>query len=297
METILALLDSLSQDLARENVILENIHSDVVTMSERLDRIERRKNSRAFTPKTLPTKANPSSSPRNAISQATNYPQNRDQGERLNLYLGEATRIAGELATGVCSHCSDPISLAVLANLGIKEVRPVSWRGDPDVEVMVPFRYKLFFTELLSLVESGEILMTRIDNNVERILRVKFVTGLFEHSFTDRSLIDLAGCKAHKDISCEIVRKSLVLLKNGKDPKKPFLPLDKTAKKILVAGTHADDLGYQCRGWTATWIALSDKITVASVGFAALLVPHGAVLRVFLHLIIEEPAIQPGHWV
>ncbi|KAM3265554.1 hypothetical protein P3L10_002548 [Capsicum annuum] len=60
---------------------------------------------------------------------------------------------------------------------------------------MVPFRYKLFFTELLSLVESGEILMTRIDNNVERILRVKFVTGLFEHSFTDRSLIDLVGCK------------------------------------------------------------------------------------------------------
>ncbi|MCD9637893.1 hypothetical protein HAX54_021434 [Datura stramonium] len=61
--------------------------------------------------------------------------------------------------------------------------------------VMVPFRYELFLEELLSLVESGEIPMTRIDDAVERVLRVKFVAGLFEHPFTDRSLIDLAGCK------------------------------------------------------------------------------------------------------
>ncbi|KAF3635714.1 putative Bifunctional inhibitor/lipid-transfer protein/seed storage 2S albumin superfamily protein [Capsicum annuum] len=83
METILALLDALSRDLARANVGLENIHSDVVTMSERLDRMERRRNSRAFTPETLPSKANPPSSPQNVISQATNYPQNREQGRPL----------------------------------------------------------------------------------------------------------------------------------------------------------------------------------------------------------------------
>ncbi|XP_004241177.1 uncharacterized protein [Solanum lycopersicum] len=130
--------------------------------------------------------------------------------------------------------------------------------------VMVPFRYELFLEQLLSLVESGEIPMTRIDDAVERILRVKFVAGLFEHPFTDRSLIDLVGCKAHRELAREAVRKSLVLLKNGKDPKKPFLPLDKTAKKILVAGTHADDLGYQCGGWTATWTGLSGRITVGT---------------------------------
>ncbi|KAF3639297.1 Monodehydroascorbate reductase [Capsicum annuum] len=37
---------------------------------------------------------------------------------------------------------------------------------------------------------------------------------------------------------------------------------DKTAKKILVDGAHADDLGYQCGGWTATWTGLSGRITV-----------------------------------
>lgn len=51
-------------------------------------------------------------------------------------------------------------------------------------------------------------------------------------------------------------------MKNGKDSRKPFLPLDRKAKRILVAGTHADDLGYQCGGWTATWDGRSGRITI-----------------------------------
>lgn len=63
------------------------------------------------------------------------------------------------------------------------------------MQVMVPFRYELFLDEFLSLVESGEISMARIDDAVERILRVKFVAGVFEHPLTDRSLLDVVGCK------------------------------------------------------------------------------------------------------
>ncbi|PIN02031.1 Glucan 1,3-beta-glucosidase [Handroanthus impetiginosus] len=40
--------------------------------------------------------------------------------------------------------------------------------------VMVPFRFQLFLEDLMHLVESGQIPMTRIDDAVERILRVKF---------------------------------------------------------------------------------------------------------------------------
>ncbi|KAL7113881.1 hypothetical protein ACP275_04G086700 [Erythranthe tilingii] len=127
--------------------------------------------------------------------------------------------------------------------------------------VMVPFRYELFLEEFLSLAESGEISMARIDDAVERILRVKFVSGVFEHPMADRSLLDLVGCKAHRELAREAVRKSLVLLKNGKDPKRPLLPLNKKAKRILVAGTHADNLGYQCGGWTISWEGTSGKIT------------------------------------
>ncbi|PHT75787.1 hypothetical protein T459_19309 [Capsicum annuum] len=72
----------------------------------------------------------------------------------------------------------------------------------------------------------------------------------------------LCSASAHSDLAHDVVCKSLVLLKNGKDPKKPFLPLDKTAKKILVDGAHADDLGFPCVGWTTTWTGLSGRITV-----------------------------------
>ncbi|CAM8928306.1 unnamed protein product [Rhodiola kirilowii] len=130
--------------------------------------------------------------------------------------------------------------------------------------VMVPFKYEQFIEDMLYLVESGNIPMTRIDDAVERILRVKFAARLFEHPMTDRSLIDTVGCKLHRDLGREAVRKSLVLLKNGKDPEKPFLPLDKNPKRILVVGSHADNLGYQCGGWTITWYGLSGRITVGT---------------------------------
>lgn len=61
------------------------------------------------------------------------------------------------------------------------------------------------------------------------------------------------GSQEHRVLAREAVRKSLVLLKNGKYVNKPLLPLPKKAPKILVAGTHADNLGYQCGGWTITW--------------------------------------------
>jgi len=57
----------------------------------------------------------------------------------------------------------------------------------------------------------------------------------------------------------EAVRKSLVLLKNGRYGE--FLPLNCNAERILVVGTHADDLGYQCGGWTKTMYGQSGRIT------------------------------------
>ncbi|RXI04251.1 hypothetical protein DVH24_038525 [Malus domestica] len=57
--------------------------------------------------------------------------------------------------------------------------------------VMVPFRYEQFVEDLVCLVEHGEISMSRIDDAVERILRVKFVADLFEHPFSTRSLLDI----------------------------------------------------------------------------------------------------------
>lgn len=69
---------------------------------------------------------------------------------------------------------------------------------------MVPFTYEQFIEDLIYLVESGEIPMSRIDDAVERILRVKFVAGLFEHPFTDASLQDIVGCKVIFRAACLI---------------------------------------------------------------------------------------------
>ena len=67
---------------------------------------------------------------------------------------------------------------------------------------MVPFRYEKFLEDLTYLMESNEIPLTRIDDAVKRILRVKFLAGLFEHPYTDRSLLDTVGCKVgfHRNV-------------------------------------------------------------------------------------------------
>ncbi|KAF6169828.1 hypothetical protein GIB67_034220, partial [Kingdonia uniflora] len=123
--------------------------------------------------------------------------------------------------------------------------------------VMVPYNYTEFIDDLTIQVQKKIIPMSRIDDAVKRILRVKFVMGLFENPLGDLSLAEKLGCKEHRELAREAVRKSLVLLKNGKSIDQPMLPLPKKAPKILVAGTHADNLGYQCGGWTIEWQGVS----------------------------------------
>ncbi|KAL2906520.1 Beta-glucosidase BoGH3B [Bienertia sinuspersici] len=119
--------------------------------------------------------------------------------------------------------------------------------------IMVPCNYTEFIDTLTDLVKNNYIHMERIDDAVERILRIKLLMGLFENPMTEFSMVNELGNQAHRDLAREAVRKSLVLLKNGKEGNKPLLPLPKRASKILVAGTHAHNLGYQCGGWTINW--------------------------------------------
>lgn len=119
--------------------------------------------------------------------------------------------------------------------------------------IMVPENYTDFIGNLTFLVKNNFVPMSRIDDAVKRILRVKFVMGLFEDPMADLSLAKYLGCQEHRELAREAVRKSLVLLKNGKKPDQPLLPLPKKARRILVAGTHAENLGYQCGGWTIQW--------------------------------------------
>lgn len=123
--------------------------------------------------------------------------------------------------------------------------------------IMVPYNFTEFIDDLTFQVKNNIIPISRIDDAVARILRVKFTMGLFENPLADLSLANQLGSKEHRELAREAVRKSLVLLKNGKYANKPLLPLPKKASKVLVAGSHADNLGNQCGGWTITWQGLS----------------------------------------
>ncbi|CAL4935949.1 unnamed protein product [Urochloa decumbens] len=120
--------------------------------------------------------------------------------------------------------------------------------------VMIPYDYPEFVADVVKQVNKGQIKLDRVNDAVSRILRVKFTMGLFEDPLPDPRLTKELGAQDHRAIAREAVRKSLVLLKNGKKgDKEPMLPLAKKAKKILVAGSHAHDLGNQCGGWTIKW--------------------------------------------
>ncbi|KAJ0817783.1 putative glucan 1,3-beta-glucosidase [Helianthus annuus] len=126
---------------------------------------------------------------------------------------------------------------------------------------MIPYNYTEFIDGLTYLVENKFVPMSRIDDAVERILRVKFTMGLFENPLADSSMTKYLGHQEHRDLAREAVRKTLVLLKNGKSSTKPLLPLPKRASKILVAGSHANNIGYQCGGWTIEWQGVSGNVT------------------------------------
>ncbi|KAG2384247.1 uncharacterized protein HKW66_Vig0149900 [Vigna angularis] len=155
-------------------------------------------------------------------------------------YVGDGGTIKGinENNTVISKHGLLSIHMPAYYNVIIK--------GVSTIMVMVPLNYTEFIDGLTSLVESNAIPMSRIDDAIRRILRVKFVMGLFENPLADHNLVHHLGKKKHRELAREVVRKSLVLLKNGENPNQPILPLPKKASKILVAGSHADNLGYQC---------------------------------------------------
>jgi beta-glucosidase len=112
---------------------------------------------------------------------------------------------------------------------------------------MAPHRWKELFDNTLKEAENGTIPLARVDDAVRRILRVKVKLGLFDPA---RPGIDgkKLATPEHRAIARRAVQESIVLLKNNNG----ILPI-RPKQRVLVAGSHADDIGLQSGGWTISW--------------------------------------------
>lgn len=121
-----------------------------------------------------------------------------------------------------------------------------------DIFMVPTDAWKPLYENTIAQVKAGDIAMSRIDDAVTRILRVKLRAGLFEkpspakRKFSGKT--KLIGAQAHRDIARQAVRESLVLLKN----KHNILPFSPNSR-VLVAGDGADNIGKQSGGWSITW--------------------------------------------
>nr|WP_314860088.1 glycoside hydrolase family 3 N-terminal domain-containing protein [uncultured Undibacterium sp.] len=120
--------------------------------------------------------------------------------------------------------------------------------------VMVPDNWKSFIANTMKQVERGEIAMSRIDDAVTRILRVKMRAGLFGKKPSANQYAGKQDALQARDLARQAVRESLVLLKNNQQ----VLPLSR-GKKILVVGKSADSMINQSGGWSITWQGTENK--------------------------------------
>ena len=113
---------------------------------------------------------------------------------------------------------------------------------------MIPYNYKEFCTDLISLVKEGKVSMSRINDAVTRILRVKEELKLFETPMTYLKNYPKFGSAEFEKASYNTAAESITLLKNSNN----VLPLPKTAK-VLVTGPNANSMRTLNGGWTYTW--------------------------------------------
>ncbi|QUD89802.1 glycoside hydrolase family 3 protein [Phenylobacterium montanum] len=118
--------------------------------------------------------------------------------------------------------------------------------------IMAPSDWKAAYESLLTQAKSGAVPLSRIDDAVSRILRVKIRAGLFEEgppsTRSGAPRTEAPGGAAERDLARQAVRESLVLLKN----RGHVLPLSPTSH-ILVVGEAARSIPQQVGGWSLTW--------------------------------------------
>ncbi len=107
----------------------------------------------------------------------------------------------------------------------------------------------VYLTEMQNLLKDGKITEAQIDESVRRVLRLKFLLGLFDdpyrYSNTERELQTLLKPEFLAEAR-DAARKSFVLLKNENN----VLPLNPAVKSVALIGPAADAAGDMLGNWS-----------------------------------------------
>ncbi|MEP7106717.1 MAG: glycoside hydrolase family 3 N-terminal domain-containing protein [Ferruginibacter sp.] len=112
---------------------------------------------------------------------------------------------------------------------------------------MVPTDFS-FYDLLIEAVKKNEVTMSRIDDAVRRILKLKFNLGLFDNPYPEKEAIANFGKPEYQALALDAAHEAMTLLKNETG----ILPLSKTAK-VLVAGPAAQSISALNGCWSYTW--------------------------------------------
>ena len=131
-------------------------------------------------------------------------------------------------ATGILTHHS------VAGDKGEAAKRAL----EAGLDVELP-QVDVYGEPLLEAARKGLIPEEVLDEAVRRVLRVKFLIGLFDNPFVDPDEAErVVGCDEHRRLALEAARKSIVLLKND-----GVLPLNRDKlRAIAVIGPYSDEL-------------------------------------------------------
>lgn len=102
------------------------------------------------------------------------------------------------------------------------------------------FPHDVWQNAIAHLIEEGKMKMSVLDTACRRVLRMKFLLGLFENPYTDENRAEsVLRCPEHLAVAEKIAEKSIVLLKND-----GLLPLKKDLQRVAVIGPAADTVSY-----------------------------------------------------
>ena len=130
---------------------------------------------------------------------------------------------------GVARHRADAAALALFAGVDMDMVSGT------------------YIENLGSMLEQGHLSPEILDEAVRRILRIKFLAGLFEHPYTDpRRAATTMLTKENRHAACLLAQQSIVLLKNEVS----ILPLENHFRRIAILGPHAHSRGELFGTWS-----------------------------------------------